>query len=110
MSTIVEETKLAGESIVVRVDFSSRCRIGETPATAVCGMEVYSGEDADVGEMVVGAAVLEGSVISQRISGGVPGVIYTLTIAVRTIDNNIYMDQAKIVVLESPDLVPDDLG
>lgn len=110
MSTVVQQTKLSGETITVRVSFQSRCRIGETIATCISTMEVYSGEDENVADMLVESSTIsENYLVSQKVTAGVPGVTYKLYVAARSTDNNIYIQEAFIVVLESPDIVPADL-
>lgn len=107
MSTVVEASKLLGETLTIKFDVDSRLEVGETLATAVCGVEVFSGTDASPSSMLSGTASISGAVVSQKITGGTSGVVYTLTCAVRTSLNNILLNQAKIAVLPSEVLDPD---
>lgn len=110
MSTVVENSKLVGESLLLRFNLESRMVVGETVATAVCGIEVEMGEDEDTSGLLSGAATIETPFdVSQRMVGGSVGKIYKVTCAVRTTLNNILYNQAKIAVLPSTELVPDPL-
>lgn len=106
MSTVTCESKLVGEDLLVELDFLSRLVGGETVATAVCAIEVWSGVDASPSAMISGSPTVSGSTVRQKVVDGSAGVIYLLTIAVRTSLNSIYYNQAKIAVLSSPNLTP----
>lgn len=106
MSTVIEASKLRGETITLRFEMLSRLAVSETLATTVCAVEVFSGTDAAPENILSGTASISGTVVSQQITGGSEGVIYKVTCAVRTSDNNILLNQAKIAVLPSEILSP----
>lgn len=107
MSTVIKASKLVGETITLKFDLGSRVDTGETLATAVCGVEVFSGTDATPANLLSGTASISGMTVSQKITAGTSGVIYKVTCAVRTSLNNILLNQAKIAVLPSEVLDPD---
>lgn len=101
MSTYVLASKLEGETLDVEVDFLSRLSVGETALTAASTMEVLTGTDATPSAMLSGSPTISGSVVTQKVIGGLPGVVYQLSIAVRTSNSAIVINQAKIAVLTS---------
>ncbi len=106
MSTVVYETKLVAEDLQVEIDFLSRLVGTETVATADSAIELWSGVDPGVAAMLDGAPVVSGTAVRQKVINGLPGVIYLLTLAIRTSNSSIYLNQAKIAVLSSPDVAP----
>ena len=106
MATQVWAEKLSQEEVTVDVDFSSRCRPGESAATAVCVVSVFSGVDPNPAAMLSGIASVSNNIVSQKIIGGLPGVIYLLTYSVRTTGNNIVINEVKLAVRSSNAGVP----
>lgn len=106
MATQVIEPKLEGESIEVAVDMLSRLQNGEVVLTAAAAMSVSSGTDPTPGTMVTDLPVISGSVVTQRVQGGLPGVIYTLALSIRTDANNIYINECKLAVLPDDAAIP----
>lgn len=76
--------KLAGEIVNVTFDFSSRLGIGETISTQTVTATVYSGTDASPSAIISGSASVSGAVVTQKLTGGVLGVLYKLLCAVTT--------------------------
>jgi hypothetical protein len=68
--------KRAIETEVFTVDFINKLLPGETILSAVWSVTVAAGTDANPSAMVQGSAVINGSAVSQIITGGVPGVRY----------------------------------
>lgn len=63
------------ESVVVKFDFASEMSVIDTATVAVA---VQEGEDPDVATMLVGSPQITGTVVYQRVSGGVGGLRYRL--------------------------------
>lgn len=101
MSTQVYQTKFVDEVISVDVDMLSRLKVGEAISTSAAAISVVSGVDAFPNLLLVGLPTNSGSIVTQQVQGGVPGVIYLLEISIRTSLSNIYVNQAKIAVLSS---------
>lgn len=106
MSTQVLEQKLESESIEVAVDMLSRLQGGEVIVTAAAAMSVSVGTDPNPGTMVTDLPVISGSLVTQRVTGGLSGVIYTLYLSVRTDANNIYVNECKLAVLPDDAAIP----
>lgn len=110
MSTFVQESKLVGEVYTLKVNFQSRLEMLETVETCEVGIEVLVGVDEGVADMLTGEPTVVGNTyVYQQVGGGVVGVIYQLTFAARTSDNNIYMNQCKLAVLPNPDMTVPEL-
>lgn len=112
MTHVIEgQTKLVGETVTLEFDFTSRMTGDDYAVTATCGAEVLVGEDPDVEDFIHGdCAVEDGSNrVTQQIIAGVAGVIYLVTCACRTAENNVYMMQMKVAVFAGEDLDPDIL-
>lgn len=106
MSTVVSQTKLQTESADFEVDFLSRLAVGETVLTAASTVEVLSGVDANPTAMLSGLPSILGAVVTQRLIGGLPGVVYQLSIAVRTSTGAIPINRTAIAVLTSASVTP----
>lgn len=106
MATQIYQEKLAQEELTVDVDFLSRCATGESASTAISTMTVLSGTDATPEAMLSGLPSVSNNVVSQKVVGGVGGVIYLLTISVRTTANNIVINEVKLAVKTSLGAIP----
>ena len=56
---------------LVEFDFTSQIPVGETIESAVCTMAVWTGTDTSPSDMIEDAAVIDGLVVGQLITGGV---------------------------------------
>jgi hypothetical protein len=68
--------KFAGDTRTLSFDFTSLLASGESVASAVCFVSVYSGTDASPSSMLNGAAVVSSPLVNQSFQGGVLGTIY----------------------------------
>ena len=84
MSRIITQSKLSGETDTVVFDFASRLAAGETISTKTVTASVYSGTDASPSSIISGSATHSGLQVSQKITGGVVGVIYQLLCTITT--------------------------
>ena len=80
----VSATKLQSDTVSVSFDFASMLAIGETLASAVCTAEVFSGEDASPELIIDGSTSLNGTVVLQKITDGVVGVVYVVNCTATT--------------------------
>jgi len=101
MSTIVLQSKIVGEEILFEVDFLSRLAVGETLQTVTRTVVVASGVDANPAAMLSGVATISGSLVRQMIVGGLPGVLYLFTIAVRTSNSQLLFNHGQLAVLSN---------
>ena len=106
MSTVVFASKLQAERSDVEVDVLPRLAVGETALTVATTMEVLSGVDPNPTAMLSGSPSLSGAIAKQKVIGGLPGVIYQLTFAIRTSNSQIVLDRGKIAVLSSATVTP----
>jgi len=106
MSTAIQSIKLTGEAPIIQVDMSSRLVVGETLLTVATVMSVFSGTDANPSALLSGAPTILNSVVSQKVVSGLPGVIYLLSISVRTSRGQILIDEVKLAILTSPAVAP----
>ena len=84
MSRIITQPKLAGETVKMVFDFTSRLAAAETISTQNVAASVYSGTDASPSAVVSGAATASGAQVTQTLTGGVAGVIYKLVATITT--------------------------
>jgi hypothetical protein len=70
--------KYVGETKDYEFDFVSELAEGETISSATVSASVYSGTDATPSNIISGADSTSGTIVTQRITGGVLGVIYIL--------------------------------
>lgn len=105
MATQILNQKAVGETLTIEFDMLSRLKNQETVETAIVSYSVASG-DAAATLAIVGPPIVANNIVSQAISGGVAGVIYKLTCAVRTSLNNILINEANLSVRSDNSLVP----
>lgn len=106
MATQVLFHKLESEEFSIDIDVLSRLALGETVATAASNMSVASGVDATPTTMLSGLPSISGSIVSQKVIGGSPGVIYKLSTSIRTSLNNILVLESKLAVLSDDAATP----
>jgi hypothetical protein len=106
MSTVVFASKLQGESIDIEVDTLSKLAVGENSLTVATTMEVYSGADPNPTAMLSGSPSVSNNIAKQKVVGGLPGVVYQITFAVRTSNSQILLLQGRVAVLPSATITP----
>ena len=70
--------KLLGESPFVTFDFTDNMSAGETISTSSVTATVYSGTDPSPSSLISGITSNSAGVVTQKLTGGVLGVTYTL--------------------------------
>ena len=92
--------KAVGETATFTYDFADKIPAGVTINAAVCNAIVYTGYGSvpDPSSMIVGAATVNGMVVSQLVSGGVDGVTYVLQFSATCSDGEIILGQALLPV------------
>ena len=76
--------KFVSETKTLTFDFLSLLAIGESISTASVSAAVYSGTDSSPSSLISGSATITGSKVTQKITGGVVGVVYLVTCSVTT--------------------------
>lgn len=85
MNRVTIPSKFLGDSPIISPwDFISLLKASETISTATVTATVYSGTDASPNAIISGAASFSGTVVSQKVTGGVLGVIYELLCTITT--------------------------
>jgi len=84
MNSTIFAPKNALETVDLSFDFSGMLEIGETLASGAVTAEVFAGEDASPSSLIDGAAVLDGTIVTQSVTAGISGVVYVLNCAVTT--------------------------
>lgn len=103
MSRVVLQSKLTGEILNAQFDFTSALASTETISSKVCTASVYSGTDPSPAALIAGAASSSGAVVTQKIIGGLAGVIYELACTITTSTGQTIQLVGYLPVL--PDLV-----
>lgn len=98
MSMITLPDKPVGETSLASFDFISQLAAGETLTGAVVTASVFSGVDGTPENIISGAEILEGTIVSQMITGGVAGVVYWLSCSVSTSTGQNLIMQAFLAV------------
>lgn len=68
--------KRAAETEIFTVDFVNKLLPGETITSATWSVTAVAGTDPNPSAMIQASAAINGSAVSQIITGGVPGVRY----------------------------------
>ena len=102
-SRAILDPKLLGETKTITFDFTSNLAIGETVSTQTVTATVYSGTDASPSGVISGSASTSGAVVSQKITGGVLGVMYELLCQITTSLGQTLQQSAFLAVV--PDLL-----
>ena len=82
--------KLPGETVPRMVDFISKLPLGVTISAAVVTASVFSGNDLNPSAIVSGAASINGTQVTQKITAGVAGATYQLIYQATGSDGNTY--------------------
>lgn len=106
MSTSISEQKLQTETLSVGVDFLSRLSLGETLSTCAAAANVFVGSDPTPSTILSGMPSISGTTVTQKVTGGVAGVIYKIAYSVRTSLNNILVDEIKIAIIPGGGITP----
>lgn len=100
-SFVVSPSKFTSAIIPVVIDFSSQLASGEAVTAVTCAATVFSGTDATPSALLSGAVTLATNIATQIITGGLSGVIYTLTFSATTNTANRIIIQTYIAVTDS---------
>ena len=102
-SLTIFPSKALLSNIFVDFDFLSALTTGETITGASVLASVFSGTDPTPQNIVVGAATVDGSIVTQEITGGIQGVLYLLNCQIVTSLANIKILQGNLAILsENP--------
>ena len=80
----VTQIKPPTDTRIFYFDFTSNLAVGETISTQECSATVYSGTDSNPSAIISGSASANGAIVSQKITAGTLGVVYTVLCTITT--------------------------
>lgn len=95
----VNAPKLVGETLNLTFNFQRMVRFGESIGSPSFFVSVISGEDLNPDLMVNGAASVSGYEVTQSITGGMAGVVYSIECQVLGSDGTEYSQVTTLAVL-----------
>ena len=87
-SYVVFPSKITTATLPLMFDFVSQLGAGETLASALVTVSLFSGIDATPSAILSGSASITGLIVTQYVHAGTAGVIYQLNCAVETSAGN----------------------
>jgi len=84
MNRVIFLPKRQGETSNYEFDFLSSLAISEAISTQSVAASVFTGVDASPSSIISGSASASGSIVTQKITGGTVGVVYTLVCTITT--------------------------
>lgn len=100
MNQIILPIKATGETVPVSVNFSDRLQFGENINGAATSAFVFAGTDPTPGNILSGSPTFNANTLTQVITGGVAGVIYTIVFLVTGTSSHNYIKVAQLSVLD----------
>jgi hypothetical protein len=104
MSRDLWPPKQVGATKTYPFDFISDLAVSETITGATVTALVWSGNDPTPSNLISGAATISGTVVSQKLTGGVAGNIYAVTCTATTSAGQTLIHSAYLVV--GPSVLP----
>jgi hypothetical protein len=89
-----------GEAEFLGFNFAPRLAVGETILTAAFSIAAVEGTDEGAGDMLSGAAIIDGSIVKQLVGGGLDGGRYRLAAEVTTSGGQTLVESALLRVRE----------
>lgn len=99
MDIIILPDKGVSETIPVTVIFSDRLQSGETVNGASVTASVFAGTDASPSSILSGSATYTANSVTQNITAGTAGVIYTLVFIATGSASHNYGKIARLAVV-----------
>ena len=91
--------KITNDSEQFTFDYTPVMGSSETISSATCTAVVKEGTDASPSSILVGSPTWSGFKVSQRISGGLDGVTYSIQMTITTSASNTYTVVGDLPVL-----------
>lgn len=101
MLTIILPIKDINETIPITVNFSDMLQFGESLTGASCAASLFSGTDPNPQNILDGAATFTATTVTQNITGGVAGNIYTLAFLTTATNSHNYVKVGQLSVIDS---------
>jgi len=99
METIILPEKGIGETYPVTITFADKLQSGEAINGAAVTVTVYAGTDATPSNLLSGSATYTANTVTQVITGGVAGVIYSLVYVATGTSSHNYAKVARLAVV-----------
>lgn len=100
MNTIILSAKSPQEIVSITVPFRDRLLYGEAISGAATSVSVFSGIDPSPSTLISSPATYDASGnMYQVVTGGLSGVIYTLTFAVTGTGSHTYLKAGQLSVI-----------
>lgn len=100
---VIFDEKAVSEVIPLVVDFSDRLQAGESINGVAVSVSVFSGTDATPSAILSGAATYSGTQVTQKVTGGVAGVIYNIFFLVTGTNSHNYGKVGRLAVVSDTD-------
>lgn len=99
MARIELQPKMLTEVVLRSFDFTDALGVGETLSTAVTTATVYSGVDANPSAIISGSAVIAGTKVAQKFTGGALGTIYSVVCTITTSSAQTIISEGYLAVV-----------
>lgn len=104
MNQLIFPAKAVGELQPYTVNFSDRLQFGESINGAAVSVSVFSGTDPNPSAMLSGPATYDASGnATQSLTGGVVGVIYSVSYLVTGTGSHNYVKVGQLAVISNDD-------
>lgn len=100
MNYVILPAKAVGEVQSYTINFSDRLQYGESINGAATTASVFTGTDPSPASILSGAPTFTATTLTQVISGGVAGVIYTVVFTVTGTNSHNYTKISNLSVLD----------
>jgi type IV secretory pathway VirB2 component (pilin) len=94
-------SKDTSETIPIVFNFFDRLQYGETITGSVVSISVFSGTDANPSAMLSGVATNTSTTVTQAITGGIAGTIYTVICVVTGSGSHNYSKECRLAVISA---------
>lgn len=81
-------------------DFAPELSVGETLSTPSVSVSTYSGVDASPSAVLSGTATVSGTTVTQKLTGGIVGNIYQVSVVVYSSLGQVLTAQAFLAITQ----------
>lgn len=99
MTLFTIPSKTTGETIPVVFNFQGKLQYGESLNGNSVTCVLYSGTDPSPSSMISGAATMTATTVTQSITGGIAGNLYTLVCVATSTGSHNYSMECRIAVI-----------
>lgn len=99
MTLVVFPSKAVSDLAPYTFDFSDRLQFGEAINGAGVAISVLNGVDPNPSAMLSGTVSITATTVTQAITGGLPGVIYSVVCVATGTNSHNYVKQGSLAVI-----------